>query len=337
MQIVLVVCIICIFIIPMSVAGQILSPDRLDLINRGMASMLGGHWQEAYDTFSELHLTDSNNPAGYLFRAGVLQAEMIDREENLYSKELKALLDSVEMYTEERMKLCSREDSAIYYLYLGHAYAYRSLREARFGSKLSALSDGFKAKGRYMDGLKTDSTLHDLFLGLGSYHYWKTVKAGILRTFGIFKNDRQKGIDEIQLAAESSLFSKDAAQSALIWIMINDKEYDTAIEMSKTMIKKYPDALSFYWPLAQSYYRNENYEKASDIYRIILDRQKQAPGNYYNLIEAVHGLYFALDKSGENGKAYSVLQYLDSVYTDIPKNTRHEQRSKLWSLRRRGR
>jgi len=337
MQIVLVVCIICILLIPMSVSGQILSPNRIDIINRGMNLMLGGQWREAYDTFSELHLTDSNNPAGYLFRAGVLQAEMIDREENLYSKELKALLDSVEMYTKERMKFCIREDSAVYYLYLGHAYAYRSLRESRFGSKLSALSDGFKAKGRYMDGLKADSTLYDLYLGLGSYHYWKTVKAGILRTFGIFKNDRQKGIDEIQLAADSSLFSKDAARSALIWIMINDKEYDSAIEMSKALIQKFPDALSFYWPLAQSYYKKENYREASNIYRMILDRQKQSPGNYYNLIEAVHGLYFALDKSGENGKAYNVLKYLNSVYADIPKKTRHEQRSKLWSLRRRGR
>jgi hypothetical protein len=300
-----------------------------------MTVMLGGDWPGAYDIFESLQDTDSTDPAGYLFRAAVRQAETIDREESLYGHELKTLLDSVELHARERMKSCPRADSAVYYLYLGHAYAYRSLKEARFGSKLSALSDGLKAKGRYMDGLKADSTFYDLYLGLGSYHYWKTVKAGILRTVGIFKNDREEGIEEVRLAADSSLFSKDAALSALIWIMINEKEYDSAIVLSRNMIKKYPKALSFYWPLAQSYYESGNYVKASDIYRMILDRLKENPGNYYNIIEAVHGLYFSLEKSGENGKAYTIMKYLDSVYKEIPKETRRDQRGKLWSLRRR--
>ncbi len=318
-------------------AGPFPGSDKTEIINRGMTAMLGGYWQRSYDAFMELHRIDSTDPTGYLFRAAARQAEMIDREENLHGREMKNLLDSVKIYSKRQLVSCSRSDSAMYYLCLGHAYAYRSLWEARFGSNLSALSDGFKARGKYMDGLKADSTLYDLYLGLGSYHYWKTVKAGILRTVGIFKNDRRKGIDEIQLAVDSSLFSRDAALSAMIWIMINEKQYDSAIVLSRTMIKKYPEANSFYWPLAQSYFKSGRYEKSSDIYRMILDRQKVSPGNYYNVIEAVHGLYHSLNRLGENPSAGKILKYLDSIYDKIPKKIRRQQRGKLWSLRRQGR
>ena len=91
-------------------------------------------------------------------------------------------------------------------LYLGHQAAYRSLYEARFGSRFSALTYGLKAKGFYRDGLAADSALYDLYLGLGSYHYWKSAKAGILRTAGIFNDDKEKGISEIRKAIDSSLF-----------------------------------------------------------------------------------------------------------------------------------
>ncbi|UCD16796.1 MAG: hypothetical protein JSV44_10100 [Candidatus Zixiibacteriota bacterium] len=315
----------------------LLTPTKIDLINEGMTAMLNGRWDQAYALFLNLHKIDTADPAGYLFRASVRQAEMIDREASLYGRELTHLLDSVVLQARGKMMSCSPRDSAICFLYIGHQFAYRSLWEARFGSKLAALSNGMKAKGQYQSGLRADSTLYDLYLGLGTYHYWKSVRSGILRTVGIFKNEKEKGIAEIRMALDSSLFSRDAAFSELIWIMLGEKNFDSAAVLAGHMLARFPEGNTFRWPLAESHFRSKRYGDAAREYRKIFNRVSKEPGNYYNVIEAAYWLCLALDKTGRRDQADEILDYLDSVYDDIPKDIRRKQRSKLWRLQRRGR
>jgi len=316
--------------------SDLLSPEKLENIDHGMVAMLNGEWERAYEVFENMHRHDQTDPAGYLFRASVKQAEMIDREENLYGASFFALLDSVARFAEQRLISCSKRDSALCYLYIGHQYAYRSIWEARFGSKLAALGDGFKAKGWYRNGIEIDSSLYDLYLGLGTYHYWKSVKSGLLRTVGLFKNERDQGIREIRLAVDSSLFSRDVARSELIWVRLHEREYDRAIELCRTMLARFPDGISFRWPLAEAYYKSEQYDRAVEEYQVIFDRVKANPGNYYNVVEAAYWLYHALDKSGANARAGEILEFVNQIRADIPKNIRRKQRGRLWSLRRQG-
>lgn len=318
--------------IPNSPEHTLFTPEKIEIILEGQEAILNGYWEDAYRIYDELHQIDTTDPAGYLFRAAVLQAEMMDKEENLYGNRLKSLCDSTKLLSERRLNGCSLQDSALCYLYIGHQYAYRSLWEMRFGSKISALSCGFKVKGQYHKGLKVDSTLYDLYLGLGSYHYWKSVKSGILKLAGIFKDDKDKGIAEIELAVDSSLFSKEASRAALIWIMIREKNYDSAIALSKVMLQKYPDGNSFLWPLAESYYRAKRYEEAAGIYSLTLERLQDNPGNYYNIIESTYWLCSSYEKLGEKDKAKESAAYLSSVYSDIPRGIRRKQRSKLGYL-----
>ena len=154
------------------IQSTLLTPEKLEHIDNGLSAMLNGEWDRAYGIFDDMHRRDTTDPGGYLFRASVRQAEMIDREEDLYVADYFALLDSVIVHAEKLLISCTTRDSALCYLFIGHQYAYRSIWEARFGSKFAALGDGFKAKGWYRDGLEIDSTLYDLHLGLGTYHYW---------------------------------------------------------------------------------------------------------------------------------------------------------------------
>ncbi|MBN2227243.1 MAG: tetratricopeptide repeat protein [candidate division Zixibacteria bacterium] len=316
--------------------STLLPPEKLEHIDRGMDAMLNGQWERAYGIFEDLHRRDITDPGGYLFRASVWQAEMIDREEDLFGSDYFALLDSVVISAEKRLISCTTRDSALCYLFIGHQFAYRSIWEARFGSKFAALGDGFKAKGWYRDGLQIDSTLYDLYLGLGTYHYWKSVKSGILRTVGVFKNEKEQGIREIRLAVDSSLFSKDVAASELIWVMLNEEEYDQAIALCRDLLKRFPDGISFRWPLAEAHLKSERYHEAIDEFQAIFDNIRENPGNYFNVIEAAFWLYHALDKIGADARANSVLEYMHNIHDNIPKSIRRKQRDRLWSLRRRG-
>lgn len=309
--------------------SRLLTDDKLAIITNGQKLMLDGQWQKAFESFTRLHEEDSTDPGGYLFRAAVMQSEMTDREENLYGRAFFRLCDSARESAERYLINCSAIDSTVCYLYLGHQYAYRSIYEARFGSGLSAINYGFKARREYEKGLAVDSAFYDLFLGLGTFHYWKSARAGILRITGIFKDEREKGIDELKLAADSSLFSREAARSAVIWVRLNEKQYDSAVAIAKEMYSKYPNGLSFLWPLAEGYYRGENYRKAQETYYELYEKLKKTPGNYYNLIETVYWLKKTDKKLGNDKISGLAVEYLQAIFNNIPKDTRRRQRGKL--------
>lgn len=314
-------------------AGDLLAPEKIRIINTGMEFLMDGQWERAMTVFDEFEEHDSTDPGRHLFRALTFLSIMTDREENLYSSAFERLLDSTVMGCEKRLLTCDKPDSAVCYLYRGHVCAYKSLFQARFGSSMAALNEGLKARGEYRRGLEMDSTLYDLYLGLGSYHYWKTVKAGVLRTVGLFANERQKGIEEIKLALDSSIFSKDPAKSALIWIMLNEKQYDSALTLAKEMYKRYPNSNSFVWPMARAYYESGRFVEAAEYYDKIFESQKSAPGNYYNLIEAGFWLFQSYARANENGPAFRVRQYINSVQAEIPDKTARKQREKLYDIK----
>jgi tetratricopeptide (TPR) repeat protein len=326
-------CLLLLAVAPSVCAGDLLSSEKLEIINAGMEYLMDGRWSKAISAFDNYKHRDSTDPGRYLFKALTLLSVMTDRETDYYSKDFKKYIDSTEVFCERRLFDCDRADSAVCFLYRGHIRAYKSLYQARFGSSMAALNEGLNARGEYRRGLEMDSTLYDLYLGLGSYHYWKSVKAGFLKTVGIFANERDEGIEEIRLALDSSLFSKDPAKSALIWIMLNEKRYDSALVLARDLYNHYPNSNSFVWPMAQAYFENGQYVKAAMYYNKIFESQKSDPGNYYNLIESAWWLFKSYAEMNDNGQAYRVRQYVDSVYNDLPDKTKRKQRKKLYDMK----
>jgi tetratricopeptide (TPR) repeat protein len=324
--------IICFFITALPSTSFSLSADEIGLINQGQAAMLNGRYDAAYKIVSRLGSEDQSDPIGYIFRAAVLQAEMIESEDDRSGDKFKSLCDSTLILSKEKLKSCTSSDSALYYLFIGHQNAYRALWEARFGSKLSSLKFGFTARNRYQKGLEVDSTLYDLYLGMGSFHYWKSVKSGFLRSIGIFKDEREKGIREILLAADSSLFSREAAHSAMIWVMLNEESCDEAIALAEAMFRKYPNGNSLLWPIAEAYYKEKKYAEAAKMYEFILNRLLSAPGNYFNIIEASYLLCQSLEKDGGSERIKKVAYYVKSIKDKIPESTKERQRGHLGYL-----
>ena len=51
--------------------------------------------------------------------------------------------------------------------------------------------------------------------------------------FRIFSNDKQKGIQELYLTVDSSRISAATARNALIYIWLDQDEYDSVITISR--------------------------------------------------------------------------------------------------------
>ncbi len=293
------------------------------------------------DSFDSAHLLldslidrSTDDPLGYLFKAAVYLGQMTDAEEEIHTAEFKSLLDTIETLASERMEGTTPRDSAWMHLCLGHAQAYRSLWESRFGSFTSALKQAFEAKSSYEEGLKADSTLYDLYGGLGMYHYWKSAKAGILRWFRIFKDDKQKGIDELLLAADSSQLSGHISRNALVYIWLDKKEYDSVIVICREMLERFPDGKLLLWPMASAYFEKEDYHKAVETYRKLRSKLTDSPGNYYNLIECDHNLNRCYDKLKLEKEAIMSARAVNDYYDSVSDKIKRRQRSKLDFLRR---
>jgi len=275
-----------------------------------------------------------SEPAGYLFKAATLLGEMGDAEENLYFEEFRRLVDTVFELCETELNSADSQQAAVLYLWQGHAHVYKSLWESKFGSIVSAIRHGFEAKGSYHNGLKYDSTLYDLYFGLGNYHYWKTSKAGFLKTIGIVSDDIDKGMTELKLARDSASLFSEAAANAMIWIWLDRQQYDSAISLAQQMLANYPDSRTIRWPLAAASFKNNDYETALTFYAELTEHYFAEPGNFYNLIECCYYLYQCCQKLGRDEEKEEILKKVSQFRSEIPSKTKKRQRSKLSYLRR---
>ncbi len=276
--------------------------------------------------YIDIHQCD---PAGYLFKAIGMITEMFAAEQDLYGDRFHTLLDSAETLAQQAMDTADNRTRAWMHLYLGHVGSYRALWESKFGSGFSAAKIARSASGEYKRGLELDSTVYDLYFGLGLYHYWKSARAGFLRTIGLIANDKTKGIRQLKLAADSSRISRGAAQSALIWIYLDREDYDSVIARAHAMLNCYPDSRNFLWPLAEAYYRAEMYDHAARTYHRLRRHYENHPGNYHNLIECDYHLAKIYEKqemvSRRRATAQAVIDYANQIAPPV----RDKQRDRL--------
>jgi tetratricopeptide (TPR) repeat protein len=278
-------------------------------------------YDSAYTLCHEVIETSPGNPAGYFFKAYTMMAQMTEEQADLYNKAYFSLLDTVELLATNISDTCPNDCKAWCYWYIGNIWAYRSLWKARFGSFISAYKLSTKARESYEKGLQYDSTLFDLYAGLGAVHYWKSAKGGILRIFGVLKDDREKGIAELKRAAESSVLSRETARKTLITILNDYKQYDSALAYANEMLGSYPNGRSFLWGISWAHFFKKDYYKAHDFFLQLRRRLAESPGNYSKLIECDAQIARCLAKLGRNEQARDWCSqnalYLQSVSADI--------------------
>ena len=295
-------------------------------------------YDSAYTLCEGLIAAYPDNPSGYFFKAFSMMAQMTEEYEDLYQQEYFALLDSVEMLATNIYDTCESDCKAWCCWYRGNIWAYRSLWKARFGSFVSAYKLSTKARESYELGLQHDSTLLDLYAGLGAVHYWKSAKGGILRSLGVLTDERKKGIAELKLAAMSSILSRETAKKTLITVLSDYGQYDSAIVYAEDMLARYPNGKSFLWGISWAYYHKKDYLRAHEYFLQLRRRLLESPGNYYKLIECDAQIARCLEKLGQKERAaewckQNVL-YLPSV-SEIVRKKQRDNTEYLVRMRRR--
>lgn len=307
------------------------SPRIQAVVLEGIHASFRENYALAESSFQTLIRMAPQDPAGYFFLAALYHTQMIDYESNLREKELYKNVKIAKKLARQRIK--ENKKDAWAHVILGNSYGVKAVYNATKGKWWSGLKEGLSAKSALKKAIQLDPELYDAYVGLGSYHYWASVKTRALWWFPFIGDHRQKGITQTSLAYEKSIFSSAAAASGLIWMYISEKQYDQAISLAQEMHSEYPAGKSFLWPLAQAYFERKNWNHALTTYQELLERleRDQASGNpdqSYNLVECRFYIANSLFGLGRYAECNSVCQEILSSPLDEKIKKRQEKKLK---------
>jgi tetratricopeptide (TPR) repeat protein len=233
---------------------------------------------KALDEFKKLIKLFPNDPIGYFYVSASLQTMMDDFRNYSYVNEFNKYMDLAIEKGEKRKKRGNLTASDC--LYLGGAIGYRGIHKALTGDWFGAFVDGLKGK-RYLEkALKLNPEFYDVYYGLGTYHFWKSLKSKIFWWLPFVKDNRQMGIDMIKLAIEKGKYSIEDAKFALVRIWVENKEYEKALTMIGELEKTYPGRPFLLWLLAQAQRETQQYDRAINTYQRLLETLTDSP--YYH-------------------------------------------------------
>jgi len=252
------------------------------LIYIGLDLTYRNRYEEALRIFQKIVELKPENPIGYLLQASVLEIKMMDFERNIFEKEFHILLNNA---IEKCKKILTSDPQNPWgHFFLGTVYSYQTAYQARRGKYWSAFLHSLKAIGELKKTLSLDPTLYDVYLGLGSYHYFVTKATRFLSWLPFIGDQREKGIAEIHLAMERGKYTKTLAKDALVWILMEEGRYEEALKLAGELLEEYPDSRTFHWAPAEIYFRKKEWKEAETAYRKLLSLMELTDLENPNLI-----------------------------------------------------
>jgi tetratricopeptide (TPR) repeat protein len=237
--------------------------------------------QEQYET--ALAIADSlitetpGEPQGWFVKASVHSIKSADFEDELDDVDLYSSSDSV--ITICKRLINSGDESPDLRFYYGSVLGYLSFHAYKRSDYLEALRLGTESADFNNEALKIDSAYWDAYIGLGSFYFHRSDKAGILRSIGLIEDRREQGVEMLKICAEKGTFSSIAAKSQLVWLYISLEKYDEAISTAKELLELYPHRRPFLRSMGEAQLLSEHWSDALVTYQTLLESVRKAERN----------------------------------------------------------
>ncbi len=216
-----------------------------------------------------------------LLRASTLCARLMDYEDLEDAPQIKSLCEAVENYYKD--KNLNIDSTGFRNFYIGLVYLYQALVEQRSGNLINALKLSHRGAGYLEVAININPQLWDAYYGLGLFYYNFSRSAGIVRSMGIVRDRRPKGIEFLKIAAEKGNLTKYSALNALVWIDLENKNYDSALAKCKVLLDEFHPNRASLWLLCKILVRAGRWEEALDaLERLGSAIKVQTRNNHYN-------------------------------------------------------
>lgn len=251
------------------------------LIRTGIDLTLRHEYDDAREVFRSLSRKYPEDPAGYVFEAGVLQTMAMDYEEYIPGSDFDSLVTLARARAESATEL--HPTSGWPHLFLGTAIGSDAFMRAQRGDWFAAATLGMSSASSFESALESDSTLIDAFAGIGTYYYWKTRRIQFLTWLPFVADRREEGIGLLRRCMEEGVYNRYTAMSSLVGIYNDAEEYDRAAAVARRALTQYPGNRIFLWGLATALERGNRLPEAMEAYARLLKAMKSdSRSNRYN-------------------------------------------------------
>ncbi len=255
--------------------GTVASKDPIffDAASPGINLVLHDRYEEALLLFEELQQKYPNHPAPHFFKAATYQSWMSLSRLNRFQEEFEK---NIQLTIEKGHELLKKKNNPWIFFYVGAAYGYQAFNEFRKHKWIEAYYDAKKGVENFEEALKRDPKLFDVYLGLGSYHYWRTAKSTFLRLLTFWLPDqRELGLRQIEFAFQHGAYSPEQAGYNLIAAYFDYGQYEKAMQiLNRILEKKRTAGISDLYYEGRLLIEFKRWPEVESVFRKILERLK---------------------------------------------------------------
>ena len=291
-----------------------LDPSLDTSVAKGIDFILQQEYGRADSVFCDVCIRYPQHPAGYLYRAAVMQAYTVDFDVPIEREKFDSLL-------ERGRNAASHESWPWHEYFLGTADSYEAYERIESGEWLNGVRKGMASVSKYEELVEKDSSLYDAYVGIGTYYYWSSRKTAFLRWLPFIKDNRELGIKILRIGAERSEYNRFTAMSALVSIYLDAENYQQAEEWSRRGLNFYPKNRIFLWGLATALDRQRQYFDAVPAYKNLLEKilHARAPHPYNEIVcrlNLVKSMLAVGDTTTFKGHLDKILSYEKIIFPD---------------------
>ncbi|MFP4458623.1 MAG: hypothetical protein ACLFSQ_03420 [Candidatus Zixiibacteriota bacterium] len=169
------------------------------------------------------------------------------------------------------------------------------------GSMISAAMNLRHAASELAKASEDDILRPDAYLGLGTYKFFKSSKAGFLRSVMIISDERDEGINMLRIAAKESRFGKWPAMHALALAYADLEQFEKTDSIVNVMRRLNPEGKTPLWDAIYVAEAKEDYEAVDTLAQELLNLIEEENG--FNRIDVYYKMFIASKNNQENSKA----------------------------------
>jgi len=237
------------------------------LLLQGLHQVHIEQYHQALVTFEDLIKHRPQHPVGYFCEAAVYKTIMQNYRITAFEPQLDSLLNLTINVGNQAIQ--NNKEDALAYFYMGGAYGFRGLHKVRKRDYWGAFKDGLNGISNLKKAVKIDTSLCDVYYGLGTFHYWRSAKSKVLR-FLLFRKDQQKGIDEVWIAIDKGRYTDIEGKYALVAIYYDYGDYEKAFSLNQDLYELFPSNPSCLYMRSKLYEQRGKWGEARQIFHQLL-------------------------------------------------------------------
>ncbi len=283
------------------------SPETDSLIQVGMNQVHQLETDSALVTFDVLAKIYPDNPIGYFYKGAVHDLVNQNYRITVFEKEFETEIDLAIKKGKNFVK--KNKKDPLGFFYLGGAYGFRGLHAAKKRDWIDAFVDGLKGLNNLKKSVAIREDFYDAYFGLGMYHYWRSAMTKKLFFLPGFKDERQRGINELKLVIEKGKYAAIESHFGLVACYYNEAEYDSALAVNDVLYSQFTFDPSVLYMRARIFEKTEKWQNLYDmtqaLYKLLMDFPHKSVGYQ---VECHYLMGLALQNLNQTGEAITHLE-----------------------------